>query len=293
VVVCSGEEEDVGSQVVAPVDVADEEEAESGGGDGNSEEDEVSGEEGEVDVSKGVQHVETNGDRVQEGRLPKEVGNSLTSMKSTNLSNLQIEIPSAEPVVDGNVALGSGQGEKEVLLVLSTSQEEREGNGASGTTPVKETEFLKNKLEIGGPIPGDIQPTSELGLSHHLPAPFPNEPIGPSSFPIDPPFLGRLVEEEVSRCSSISEPEEVLSSHRAKQPKTNPKHRKYKQATKFNPLGVPKCLQLVEVVKEGGKEIKSDGRRGWWVRQLKRRLKGMVIAKISQAAEMEVNYRVR
>ncbi|KAK2367022.1 heterogeneous nuclear ribonucleoprotein [Trifolium repens] len=255
VVVCSGEE-DVGSQVVvAPVDDVEEEEAESSGGDGISEEDEVSGEEGEVDVSMGEKHevhVETNDVRVQEGRLPKEVGNSLTFNKSTNLPNLHLEILSAEPMVDGNVALGKGQGEKEVLMVLSISQEEREDNGQSGTNPVKEPDFLNNKLESGGPIPGDIQPICELGLSQRLPAPFSSDPIGPSNFSNDPPFLGRLVEEEVCRCSSISEPEEVLSSHRAKQPKSNPKHRNYKPATKFNPLGVPKCIQLVEAVKEGG-----------------------------------------
>jgi hypothetical protein len=61
-----------------------------------------------------------------------------------------------------------------------------------------------------------------------------------------------LVEEENIRYSSLSEPEEVLSSQTPKVPKNFSKFRKHKSNSKFIPLGVPKCIQLVEIMKEAG-----------------------------------------
>ncbi|MCI14895.1 hypothetical protein A2U01_0036029, partial [Trifolium medium] len=76
-------------------------------------------------------------------------------------------------------------------------------------------------------------------------------------------FLGSLVARNFTlKGVFISEPEEVLSSQRNKAHNHIPNIRNQKSHSKFNKLGLPKCLQLAEAVKSGGGRAR------------KRRLKG-------------------
>jgi hypothetical protein len=70
------------------------------------------------------------------------------------------------------------------------------------------------------------------------------------------------VEEEVTRYSSISEPEEVFSPLRTKVPKKTSNLKRNKSCAKFNQLGVPKCMQLAEAIKEGGHKGRRRRQRG-------------------------------
>jgi hypothetical protein len=74
-----------------------------------------------------------------------------------------------------------------------------------------------------------------------------------------------LVEDGIERFSSLSEPEEVLSSFRSKNSKSTIRNRKIKQAAIANQLGVPKCIKLAEAMKERGnkgkrRRVKGGGR---------------------------------
>jgi hypothetical protein len=160
-------------------------------------------------------------------------------VKSTNLSKEEGEILSAPPVEVGNMLLVSGQIEKEDNLALPTSQVERENNGWSGAKGGLQPCFLNNDVALD-----DLERVDPSADPIHL------DSSGPGLMSLDPPFRGLLVEEGFDRYSSISKPEDVLTSHKAKAPKS--KVRKQKAISKFNQLGVPKCLKLVEVVKESG-----------------------------------------
>jgi hypothetical protein len=171
-------------------------------------------------------------------------------VKSTNLSKEEGEILSAPPVEVGNMLLVSGQIEKEDNLALPTSQVERENNGWSGAKGGLQPCFLNNDPESVGPANGPDVALDDLERVDPSADPIHLDSSGPGLMSLDPPFRGLLVEEGFDRYSSISKPEDVLTSHKAKAPKS--KVRKQKAISKFNQLGVPKCLKLVEVVKESG-----------------------------------------
>jgi hypothetical protein len=176
------------------------------------------------------------------------------------------------PEVVGNVELVTGQGEKESSLAVSLKGGERMSNGNSGTQEVVETIFLNQGNGFGGPHTKSDPQVKELGLP--LPDPLRSDPELVGCFQGDPNCLGQIVEDGVYRYSSISEPEEVLSSHRSKVTKNLSKTRRQKSCAKVNPLVAPKCLKLVEALKEGG------------VRARRRRQKGGVSG-IGEGAEEE------
>ncbi|GAU37848.1 hypothetical protein TSUD_57080 [Trifolium subterraneum] len=86
----------------------------------------------------------------------------------------------------------------------------------------------------------------------------PVDPVSPSGCEIvgiqDPgsPKSIILGMERDKRYSSVSEPEEALSSHRAGSRKQISKLKKQKSYSKFNQLGAPKCIWLAEALTGGG-----------------------------------------
>jgi hypothetical protein len=78
----------------------------------------------------------------------------------------------------------------------------------------------------------------------------------------DPPFLGVLVEDGIIRDSSLSEPEETLSPFRSINPRHNHRNKKLNSLSNANNLGVPKCIKLVEAVKEMGARVKQRRQKG-------------------------------
>ncbi|KAK2449432.1 hypothetical protein QL285_008629 [Trifolium repens] len=269
------EQEEVGS-VVVPGGGSGDEDVVSEGGEVNSGEDDISSDElqhggtnkGNSDVALGVQ-------------LPKGGENSLTCNKSTNIPSSQKEIPSVAPEDVGNVELGCSQGEKESSLAVSVKGGERISNGDCGTQEVVETIFLNQSIWFGGPHNHSDPHVEELGRP--LPDPFRSDPACLGLVQSDPHCLGQEVEEGVYRYSSMSEPEEVLSSHRSKVPNNLSKTRRQKSCSKVNPLVAPKCLKLVEAMKEGG------------ARARRRRQKGGVSgigegAEVEDVASKELNY---
>jgi hypothetical protein len=91
--------------------------------------------------------------------------------------------------------------------------------------------------------------------------PVPNLNASQDSQFVDPPLVdlfrtGCKGEFQATRYSSLSEPEEVLSSHRSCCPKPSSRIRKHKQGAKPNDIGVPKFVQLVEAMKEAGSKLR-------------------------------------
>jgi hypothetical protein len=169
------------------------------------------------------------------------------------------EIPSAPYEVVGNIDEACRP--EGVVLESSVRMTERDGKGRSGPVFKKGREDDVENIGIGGPDPGAvifnevaglINPGSEavlLGL----------EPgrVDSGQLDLEPPFLGVLVDDGVGRFSSLSEPEEVISTFRSKNSKSNPRNRKQKPGGNANKLGVPKCLKLAEAVKEMGVRLRK------------------------------------
>jgi energy-coupling factor transporter ATP-binding protein EcfA2 len=254
-VTLTGEEEVEVSQVASAA-VAGAVDVVADGNDDNSGEDEASGDEGEGDVweakQQGERH-EVSCVRNVGGELLKEGDLVLTYVKSTNQVNLEIVIPSVTPGEAEKVELAKCQAKKEIILDLSTSQEERDCLEEGGVRGGVNSNFVNEERDKGGPMCVTEQSNGEMGRTKSL-------ADGPDSGDLDQQFVGRLVEETVCRYSSVSEPEEVLDSHRSKVTK-NAKHRRQNPGTVFNPIGVPKCLKLVEALKEGGVKSKKKKRR--------------------------------
>ncbi|KAK2355654.1 hypothetical protein QL285_093046 [Trifolium repens] len=193
----------------------------SGEGADGSGSDDMSGEEFEVDGRGNMLHVEKHEvgcDSVQCDQVPKEGNVILTCEKSTNSCNSQMEIPS--------VPLDKGVSEKvqEVLLVENTTSEDKGCQEVGGVRGLDETEYLNQLVDEGGPQRSVGAPSDGVGLSKPISDPKSLDPSNPAQsntdlptqIYLDPQFLGRLVEEDVYRCSSFSEPEEVLSPRRSK-----------------------------------------------------------------------------
>jgi hypothetical protein len=69
-------------------------------------------------------------------------------------------------------------------------------------------------------------------------------------------FSGPDEFEQVSRFSSISEPEEVNRPRRAAKQKKSSRLSRHKSSSKPQQIGVPKCLILLEAVKEGNNRVR-------------------------------------
>ncbi|GAU43791.1 hypothetical protein TSUD_285430 [Trifolium subterraneum] len=233
-VTLGGEREDVGSFMIL---AANSDAGRSGGcsvdGVANSGEDDDSGNDMNVDLSMDKQHgggLEAIGGRSLQSLEAKRGDLTLTSEKSTNNSFSQKEILVVSPErVESDRCLSSGA----------------KGDDDVGNFEIKESGPIE-RVVFFDPLPNPTTPGQhDLGLS--------------SGEPIDLGFQGDDFE---SRYSSISEPEEVFSSHRSKINKNTPKSFKQKSCTKFNPLGGPKFIQLVEVVSGVGSKARRRRMKG-------------------------------
>jgi hypothetical protein len=106
---------------------------------------------------------------------------------------------------------------------------------------------VDNHIDVAG-ILNPVQEPSHLGLPS----------LGLENS--DPPFLGVLVNENFCRCSTMSEPEDLHSFQKSKLTKS--KCRRHKHNSKFPTLGVPKCVQLVEAMKEAAPKQRKRRHKG-------------------------------
>ncbi|KAK2434687.1 heterogeneous nuclear ribonucleoprotein [Trifolium repens] len=282
-VVLGGEQEEEASLVV-PSEHSDAVGAVSRADEVLSGEDEDSGEEGDVNVREKDQHggtIEDSSNRACNNQLLKEGVLPLTSNKSTNNSISQEVIPSVptDSVCIEETAMGHVAKEG-VLAVLGDEVEMNVGE-VCGAREVEVSVFEKEN--VGGPIldlctPGMAKGDAEVDNGGpHVVKEYPCEELGRSVFVCnqthdsssglgleesDPLFVGRLVEEGEIRYSSLSEPEDVLSSQGVTVQRNNPKSRKHKPCSKFNPLGAPKCIQLTEILKEAGPKNRRRRNKG-------------------------------
>ncbi|GAU20806.1 hypothetical protein TSUD_132910 [Trifolium subterraneum] len=267
-----GDDREDGGSLVMPV--ANSEAGRSGGsidGVANSGEDDDSGNDLDVDVS-GEPHnggrLEVVGGGTMQSQEARRGDFSLACAKSTNISLPQKEILSVQPGNVGNEVTGEEQVACGMVLAVSDEGVERERCLLSGTQGGVDVE--KVVLRDSGPI---------VSVDHLDLSPNPITPIqtglGQSSVaPSEMGFQGEFLE---PRYSSISEPEEVLSSHRKKKNRNIPKSGKQKSCAKFNPLGVPKCLQMAEASTGAGSKVRrrrvkhqGDQTRGVEVRAVER-----------------------
>jgi hypothetical protein len=79
---------------------------------------------------------------------------------------------------------------------------------------------------------------------------------------VDPLDFGLCEGDSTLRYSSISEPKDVLSSCREKISKPNTKSRRQKSSTKFNKLGVPKCIHFAGSIKEAATRARRRRHKG-------------------------------
>jgi hypothetical protein len=231
--------DDVGSKVV-PSEVGEVVE-EDGFSEGavNSGDDDNSGDETEKDVRAVAQHGERlEGKLVQTMRLQvsQKRNETLTLEKSANVSN---SFKESLPVTSGAVGSGEvvmGQKEKEgVLAVLEKGKGEDRCVGEDVEVVCGSLESVDREnvplvgndvVEVGGGPGLFLNPITPLvGL------PDPGQFEAQDSLLGVPSILGQSFsgcegELEASRYSSLSEPEEVLSSHRSRCPKPTSRFRK-------------------------------------------------------------------
>ncbi|GAU21869.1 hypothetical protein TSUD_33660 [Trifolium subterraneum] len=236
-----GEYEEQGSAMLPSVAMDGVGEGVGGDGDGGfSGEDEESGNDMDVDRT-----------RNSRDQAPKQKEKVLTCEKSNYISISQMEIPPAPIVYVGNEVAKFRTAVDVTFLAESAHGEEREVGCNSGTQGVAEAVQVdlvdggpQNKLQLLGQQP------EPAGVGH-------NE-LGSTNS--DPNDLGLQGEIMGSRYTSLSEPEEAFSSHRALAPRRTQKLNKNRSGPKFNPLGAPTCIKLREAVKEVGAKARR-GRR--------------------------------
>jgi hypothetical protein len=217
----------------------------------NSGEDDNSGDELESDVRDGGQNRVRLEDKVnQTMRLPdtQKRKKTLTFEKSANVSNSKKE---SLPVV-GIEQEVMGQNDKGVDLAVSDKGEGEDRYEKGGSQALEDRENVKEVGSGVGQVGGGPE-TNDYPLLGLLVS---GQDGAQDSQQVDHPSLGQNRtgcegEFEASRFSSLSEPEEVLSVHRARCPKPSSKIRKQKP----NCLGVPKFVQLVEAMKEAGPKL--------------------------------------
>jgi hypothetical protein len=238
-----------------------------GGGTENSGEDEESDNEG--DVGKHALHgedVEAEGGRSMCEQETKGGNVLLTCEKSTNVPDTIEEIPYFDPANVGGVETAICQKVAVTSVPLSTFESDK---CVVGGVQVEE-----ERDEVSVVREGVLHVTKEVGVVVRQvdfvrsdPGPFVTGP-DPSlpglaevgfHLPISIPF-GPNPEGSVSRYSTLSEPEEVFQTHRSRVQSRGAKSNRQKSLPKFPQLGVPKCLQLVEALQDGGGQARR--RRG-------------------------------
>ncbi|KAK2430144.1 hypothetical protein P8452_43598 [Trifolium repens] len=280
VAVFNGVMEDEGSHVY-PAEESQEEDEVVGEDCYNIGEDEMSGEElvGKLGKKK-EQCTRLDVDRDLTGGLPKEGNVILTCDKSTKIPSLEEEIHVMSVVVEENKVTEDRPGEKELELSSSVwgDVNHEKGTGGSNTLEVRETEGSLNQIETVGGASRGKDPVGDVavpklgvdllidvaGQSNPVPEPLNVGLSNSAQDGFEQQFRGVLVQEDICRYSTMSEPEEVHSSHRKKAVRS--KFRQHKQSSKFPNLGVPTCVKLVEAMKEAVAKHRRRRQRGGGVR---------------------------
>jgi hypothetical protein len=243
VVVLGDERDDVGSGVY-PVEAGAEVYGDEGEDNVNSGTDESSGDEVDGNVRKDDLYggnIDGNSEQTMRSQIPQNRNVVLTIEKSNNIANSQKESPTVPPDDVGIGEVVIRQEEKDIDLAVTHMVKDKSCFVSRGTQAYKVNENV-----VGGGSRVILNPSSEpLGLqdptqleaqenSHVM------SPIGVNSSFVCEGEYG------ASRYSSLSEPEEVLSTIRNRTPKSAvTKLKKQKSVTKAKQIGVPKCLQLV------------------------------------------------
>jgi hypothetical protein len=254
--------EDDGS-VVVPSEGCNEEAGEDGDEHANSDEDEESGEDMDGDVRPSMQvgvNYEANSDTSLAMQETKEGDISLTCEKSTNIPNLVMEIPSVGLRCVETKETVVAAGDKEMILSVCEKADDEAKTGEGGTKEVQVWENVES--DSGGPPPGFEIILDKAGFADPITDPTHLDHPIVERATCDPFELGLFEEGEVLRYSSISEPDEVLSSGRVAYTKNMEKFRKHKSGAKFPKLGVPKCIQFAESVKDVGPRLRRRRRKG-------------------------------
>jgi hypothetical protein len=234
---------DEGSRLVPSEASGEEEEEVFGGGDGNSGDDEASEPELDGDVSvtiqKGGNHEEARVCDLREEEARKR-NDPLSSEKSTEIPDSNEGIKSVIQSVGGSDLLVTKLGDKGSELVGPTYGVDviHEGMNGPGLGGVGGAVLLPDpRVDLGCSVqvldPAQKAP-SEVGSEDCLRC-----AEGPSEF------------EQVSRFSSISEPEDVLRHTKVAKQKKSSKNKNHRSISKVQQQGAPKCLRLLEAVKEG------------------------------------------
>ncbi|GAU15961.1 hypothetical protein TSUD_41840 [Trifolium subterraneum] len=264
-VVGGGVREDEGS-VEIPSDGGGYGEVGIGDGDvsANSGEDEASGYEIEKDGDgrRILQHEERNEAHIVRPMCDQELKNVdtfLSCEKSTKNANSQKEIPAVAREFVGYEDMAIRTAIDVKVLAVSKRREEIGMCSLSGTEE-REVEGSFER-ENHGPQYTPV----DLGLEDPISDPMvPNNPncTAVTHTRPDPVFQSPAGLAEGLRYSSVSEPEEIRSSSRLCTTKKASKLRKQKSCSKFNHIAAPKCLQLVEAIKESGVKFRRRRMKG-------------------------------
>jgi hypothetical protein len=223
----------------------------------NSGEDDESGEEIDADVVIGEGH-ENENDGTRGSQKLNEGGKALTCTKSKEFVNTNMEIPYAPQAVAEKVD------QVEQVLSLASSEEVGVRNeiGVCGSKLIEETNSILENVGTGGPhlVVGNLNDV--VGYQGPISDPCDMGRGEPNGAELDRSFRGVLVEDGVSRFSSLSEPEEVLSPFRSKNPKLIFRARHRKSQAAANKLGVPNCIKFAEAVKEMSSKLRKRKQKG-------------------------------
>jgi hypothetical protein len=265
-VVLGDEVEEAGSEVVPSEASGAVDEGYVGGG-GNSGEDDSSEPEVDGDMQVHIQYggsFKENKDRPMGVQVHKEGKGVLTSEKSNIVPISNGESPAFVPAKVCGETVTTQVAHVSVL----PASKERVGDDiplGGGPANVGEREVTIGEVD-SGPNVGDVSGHSKAGPD---PAGVGSVVLGLNVL-IDPTPSGAEVD-DISRLSTLSEPEEVLHSFKTKNHKQGEKPRRQKARSKFYQVGVPKCIQLVEAVQEGCHKARR--------RRLKEGAEGLLIEK--------------
>jgi hypothetical protein len=165
---------------------------------------------------------------------------ALKCRKSTKIPDSKKASESFVPAYVGTVAVGTSLGVQVFASVGPTNGDDGDIGVKSGSGPLEDrVDTLKPSLDVAlgqTGLSGDPTQLDQSGLGFPTPSPG-------GSFP-------------VSHFSTLSEPEDVFQPLRTRDSKKSFNPKRIKSINKSQQVGVPKCLQLLVAVQEGGKRAR-------------------------------------
>jgi hypothetical protein len=233
---------DNGSRVV-PSEVSGGMEDGYGGGAENSGEDDLSGNDCDGDTTMQVQH----GEDTEAGK-PNPTCKRVTKRRNeTLLCNKSTSSVNSKKVINSFVSTHVSCKVSKATGVVAPSLECDDDRCLhSGSGPHVESANDGDLMYMLG---------DSLGLGDPKPDPILSDPCVVGLNPSRPTRFGPFAADGESRLSFISEPEEVLLSNRTKAPGRGFRNRRSNPTSKPHPLGVPRCVQFLEVVQAGNSKL--------------------------------------